>query len=386
MDTSDNDTAVTPGLGTNIGDLPNEVILEIIGHRNLSARGLVSLACTSKLYHEIVIKPAYRRHVETKFGLAIYWAIQNEQHGTLKRLVDCGVDVNMHDNQGRLLNTYDLFAVHDIWQTKASIDWRFDAYVAPLAWAASLGRDSMVEYLLDRGAHIEQDSSGLCDCHCELLRCQRLLPDRPVFYEDPPETDEDNPFSDYVDSIPDSDSDWTPLHYAICNRHDSTARLLLERGASAHRVGCGVTALHVAARWGVEDTIHYLIDEKLVDIDAQNGAGVTALHLAYVAGRYDLVDVFLECDADINLAYSERSGPWTIFAMACADESFDRALQYLGKGADPHFVLRGDYEDPWTVMRFIYGYRGGQCAYPLGHIDARMALEREIIAGGRVES
>lgn len=246
----------------------------------------------------------------------------------------------------------------------------------------------MVEYLLDHGADIEEKSDKLCSCCDELLRCPHMLPDPPEFYERHPD-DDDSIIGDgscYVDPR-DFVSEWKPLRYAICNEHDSTAQLLIERGANANIVGAyRVSALHIATRWELDDTIDSLLDINCVDINAQNShyhGGVTAVHMAYVAGRYDLVDKYLDRGADINLAFSDQSGPWTIFVMACAAGDYDCALQYLKRGADPHFVLEGEDGDPWTVMRLIYWSDRDAYCYPMMHADERIELEQEIIARGK---
>lgn len=288
----------------------------------------------------------------------------------------------MLDEDGLLWDTHLLFDIHDYYcKIQNNMEPSLGAHFSPLACAASHGQDSMVEYLLDHGANIELESAKLCSCCSELLRCETFLPNHPEFYErDPDDEDERLPMSfAYVDPD-DSVSWWTPLHYAICNQHTSTAELLLKRGANSRDVGEHVTALHVATRWELEETIDYLLDNDLVDINAQNRNGVAALHMAYVADRDDLVDDYLDRGADINLAYFDQSGPWTIFAMACADMLFERALQYLRIGADPHFVVDEDDDDSWTVMRFIWACRDS-CDYPIEEIQARVTLEQEIIAG-----
>lgn len=288
-------------------------------------------------------------------------------------------------NFGSPYNVGQLFGVHVLGKTKAFTEPYFGARFSPLAWAAVHGHDSMVDYLLDHGADTEQRSEKLCSCcDSKLLRCPEMLPDLPEFYSRHPDDDDsildnDIGYMDPLDYIP----EWTPLHYALCNGHESTARLLLERGADANKVGpChGVTALHIATRWELDDTIDYLLENDRVDINAENSQGATALHMAQVAGRDDLVDDYLDRGADINLEYSGRSGPWTIFSMACAAGHYERALEYLERGADPHFVLEGEDDDPWTVMRLIYWSEA--CEYPMPCAGARMELEREIIARGK---
>lgn len=284
-----------------------------------------------------------------------------------------------------------LFRVHDLQRTKAFIEPYFEARISPLTWAAIHGHDSIVGYLLDHGADIEQKSAKLCHCcDSKLLRCPEMLPDPLEFYSRHP-NDDDSIVDNDVCSVDSEDFilEWKPLHYALCNEHESTARLLIERGADANKVGAyyGVTALHIATRWELDDTIDYLLDNDCVDINAQDPQGVTALHMAQVAGRDDLVDEYLERGADINLEYSDRSGPWTVFSMACAAGNYERALEFLKRGADAHFVLEGeDEEDPWTVMRLIYGHTGDAYEYPMSFAEERMELEREIIARGKGSS
>lgn len=254
-----------------------------------------------------------------------------------------------------------------------------EAQVSPLAWAASLGRDSMVEYLLDHEADIEQKSRGLCNCSNELLHCPS-----------------DSLTAPEITGSGSADGNdwvyWTPLHYAICNRKASTAQLLLERGANARNVldpdnhYDRVTALHVAVRSESHGITNYLLDKDLVDINTQDAEGVTVLHMAHAACEYELVDELLDKGADITLAYDGETGPWTVFSMACAEGLFGQALEYLRRGADPHFVVESrDGEDKFTVMRLIYRY-AEESDLDSEELDQRMELEREIIAGGRPSS
>lgn len=311
----------------------------------------------------------------------VYWAIKKDQYATLQRLIDNGADVNMIDEYS---HDYTSVIIDIIADFGLEYDWRHEfhhyAFFTPLALAAYHGRNSMVELLLDNGARLQESSNFMCDCCRSLLNCPESLPDRPKFW-----SPEDKGWEEEKDG-----SWWKPLHYAICRRHVSTVKLLLERGASASNVGGGVSALHIATRWEVEEIIEYLLDNNLVDINLQARTGATALHIAYVGGRYDLVNDYLDRGADINLKCRDwlgyQSAPWTIFAMACADGDFDRALQYLRRGADPNFVFESDTRDAWTVMRFIYKSQSNECADPLLKDDPRIELEKEIIAGGRKQT
>ncbi|KAK7709786.1 hypothetical protein SLS64_006027 [Diaporthe eres] len=366
--------------------LPDELLLDIIEQSCLSVRDLISLARTSRHNYNVAISPAYEAHVRNELGLAIYWAIEEGQYGTLERLIESGVDVDMLDDDGKPVQIENTLVDNHLDYYWRNVVVSYGSRYSPLALAAYHGQDSMVELLLDNGADIELDSAHLCDCCNLLVRCAASLPDRPGFWED---SDREYGAGHLAWEEAVHDSWWTPLHYAICHKNVSTAKLLLDRGASGDYVGYGrASALHVATRWGVQEVIDYLLEKNLVEIDRQSTDGVTALHLAYIGGNYDLVDKFLdEYGADINLTYTDESGPWSIFAMASADGEFDRALQYLRKGADPNFVIEGeDDQGAWTVMRFIYGSPNNECPSPLHGDDVRIQLEQEIIAGDREET
>lgn len=286
---------------------------------------------------------------------------------------------------GAPINFSRRFMMHNFQKTKAMVAPLGEAVgrFSPLAWAASNGRDSMVEYLLDNGADIEQKSWCLRPCrYGKILRCPEKLPEPLEFYSRDPSDDEESIVGMDVAYDPDGVDQWTPLHYALCNGKESAARLLIERGANTNALGeYGVTALHMATRWELDDTIQYLLDKGCVNINSKGYCGVTALHMAQVAGRDDLVDKYLDQGANINLEFDQLSGPWTIFMMACADGDYERALEYLRRGADPQIVLVHDYEEfPWTVMRLIYESGDSADDCPRTATYERMRLEKEIFA------
>lgn len=315
----------------------------------------------------------------------VYWAIQNGRYDTLKHLVDSGINVNMLSMEGEPFDIEEIRAEKRLTYSWLDLLINLDALCTPLALAAHNGQDSMVGLLLDSGADIELASAKLCECCNVLLRCSENLPEGPTISE---ESDyAKNPHLSWLRE--ECKPWWAPLHYAICEGHFSTMKLLLERGANARDISGnegGVTALHSAVRHGRRDMIEYLLDNHIVGINDQSDHGVTALHLAYACGRYDLADGFLDGrGANINLKYEDESGPWTIFSMACANGHFGRALEYLRRGADPNFVIQGVNHDDgaWTVMRFIYGSPFNVCPDALGKDDLRIVLEQEIIRSGR---
>lgn len=312
----------------------------------------------------------------------VYWAVQNEQYDTLERLIENGVDIDLAQDQSK---TDEKSYENPLWEpesfferfknTRAYMEVSAWSSFTPLAWAASLGLDNMVQCLLDHGANIEHPCSYLCYCQDQLLEGPLDFPSCPSFLE----IDEDEHCVFFPEWSP-----WTPLHYAICKGHESTTKLLIARGASVKHLALdsrGVTALHVATRWGKENIIDYLLENKLVNINASasRSRDITPLHIAYVAKIFSLVDKYLDLGADINIAFTG----WGIFAMACGEGRFDKALQYLQRGADPGFVLEESCpREPWTAMRFIYEDRETQSAYSM---HDRLALEQEIFkaSGGK---
>ncbi|POS72175.1 hypothetical protein DHEL01_v209432 [Diaporthe helianthi] len=369
-----------------LGRLPEEILLMIMKQRSLSVRDLISLAQTNHRNYRVGISPAYKAHIEQNYGLAIYWAIENGQQATLERLVENGVSVDIVDRNGipifsdRLLRNMgglELTKAH-----MAVVEFEWPTRVTPLAWAASEGQDSMVESLLDNGARLELPSEGLCKCSHGLLisHCSKPYPIPPYFHRATFDDDEEDRGGPYG---------WTALHYALCHQNASTAQLLLARGADATDLGGMVPALLVATQFGLNGTVEYLMANSLADINAKNPNGVTALHLAHLAGRYDLVARFLEWGADINARFTGEDGPWTVFSMACATGLFDRALQYLRRGADPRIVLKkhghGDW-DAYTAMRLIWGNEMNLKHFGWEELACAMELEQEIIARGNEDA
>lgn len=186
---------------------------------------------------------------------------------------------------------------------------------------------------------------------------------------------------------------WTPLHLALCRGHESTAILLLGRGANA-QVTCPCeegpwNALHTATRLNQRRIIDYLLDNSLVDINEGGFEGLTPLLIAFYEEHYSLVDMYIDRGADINAVWASTEGGWTIFAMACLRDDFHRASVLLQRGADPDVLLKDDeYGDEWTALGLIYGNLFGDYLRAMPHMSyagcvtdtrARRMLERQII-------
>lgn len=309
------------------------------------------------------------------------WAVEQKRFKTITRMLENGADIN----NDRMFRAYVAEEeTKNPFPYDVAFDWDPLSIFTPLALAAALGHNSMVAFLLDHGADIEKPGKGMCTC------CNG---DNTVHLFFPP--DQDSKYTDDSDYIMDdsSDSCWTPLHFAICRGHESTAMLLLERGAN-----CQMTcpsergpwnALHTATRLNHRKIIDYLLDNKLVDINEAGSQGLTPLFLAFYEKHYSLVDMYMERGADINAVFDSGDGRWTIFAMACMRDEFDRASDLLRRGVDPEvFLTDAEIGVHWTVHGLIYGNMYDACDGPDGYgllqtdtinSRARAILEEEII-------
>lgn len=125
----------------------------------------------------------------------------------------------------------------------------------------------------------------------------------------------------------------TPAHIATCNGRGSTARLLLARGADVKACRSlysreTTPILHTAARCNDATTIRFIIDQDIVDIDANNDHGETALHCAvlHTEDTSALLQL-LSLGADRN-----AEGHCTAFEYACKMGNFKTALILLNSG------------------------------------------------------
>lgn len=305
------------------------------------------------------------------------WAVGCKRFTTLRRFLENGADIN----NDRIFRTYvdqklpaDSKLGVNVWPKRrpwqATFKWHPYSIFTPLAFAASLGLDSMVAFLVDYGADIEKPGKGLCACcdgenHASLsfppYRHRGMFEDIEWLMDD------------------ESENCWTPLHVALCRGHESTAMILLSRGANPQvTCPCGQgpwNALHTATRLNQRSIIDYLLDNKLVNINEGGFERLTPLLIAFYEEHYSLVDMYIDRGADINAVWHTDDGDWTILAMACLRDEFDRASDLLRRGADPDFVLRDDeYGIEWTALGFIYGNLFGDYLRKIKHDHLRSVV------------
>ncbi|KAI0135904.1 ankyrin repeat-containing domain protein [Daldinia grandis] len=127
-----------------------------------------------------------------------------------------------------------------------------------------MGRDDIVDLLLQYKADIHVVSNGCCKClH---LHPNKALIDKTKYYVKP-----------Y----------WMPLHAAICHGYESTARLIISHGAStgvSPDDDCITALLHTACFSNNLPIIRCLLDGgHQTDINVQDYRGHTPMAYAYFA-------------------------------------------------------------------------------------------------------
>ncbi|KAJ0166441.1 hypothetical protein CTA2_7306 [Colletotrichum tanaceti] len=134
------------------------------------------------------------------------------------------------------LQHYKTIRMRETWEPDLVVPDDYDAgpipqeacWATPLAMAARNGHYHVVQWLLKQNVGLEDGGRFLCDCMP--LKCRHPF-DNSKCHPNYPGV-QVNPGHLKLCRFP----AWTPLHYAICNRHTSIARLLLASGASYHNV------------------------------------------------------------------------------------------------------------------------------------------------------
>ena len=121
------------------------------------------------------------------------------------------------------------------------------------------------------------------------------------------------------------------LSAAVGEGHESTLRLLIEKGANVNADnGNPRTALHLASANG-HKAIAELLIEKGADIHAKQFSYGTALHTAAETGQKAIVELLIEKGADVNV----QSGYYGSALLAAASRNYEDIMKLLiENGAD----------------------------------------------------
>lgn len=221
---------------------------------------LAALARTCRRVHAFANPALYTRNAKHHDGFAVFHAAARGHIRPLELLFRAGADIDVlnldadlrrwhfgepghHDSGRHLVTGSGLAGLRDAsWQDRrdyfvrrlppgsaaAAIAatgndvpavelFKTIRYATPLHYAARSGQDQAVAWLLDHGADIDGPARGFCAC--EVRRRRTLAPGAwPENWRVEPDT-------------PDVEVQWTPLHTALCCGRETTALLLVERGA-----------------------------------------------------------------------------------------------------------------------------------------------------------
>ncbi|EHA47605.1 hypothetical protein MGG_17730 [Pyricularia oryzae 70-15] len=239
-------------------DLPNDILLSIFDQ--LETQDKAALIAISSKYLGLLERPLYRYNVRHEDASAMMWAARRGRLDTLQKVYAAGAELNDRTS------SYDLD--RNLAKLSPSLN-RGDVEFTALHLAARAGHDRVVHWLLDNGARINAPALGLC-------RCDLLLEDLEV----------DATGHSHSEDVCFSKTPVTALHLSICFGRDSTAEILLRRGASAFpplhtdEDVPALTAFHIAAFKGRLETLQYLVKTRPILTYAGDGLGRNALQYA----------------------------------------------------------------------------------------------------------
>ena len=226
--------------------------------------------------------------------LRLVEAVKKQDSHTARILLEEGVDVNTPQGDGA---TALHWAAH--WDDVETAEWlvRAGAHVnttdehgiAPLWLASTNGSAVMVEMLLNAGAN---PNSPLPTGETPLMRAARTGNVDAVHTLLAGGAD--------VNAKAGNTHGQTALMWAVAERNDRVARVLIEHGADARaRSTAGFTPLLFAAREGDRGSTRILLAAG-ADVNEAAADGSTALLAATVRGHTELAEVLLERGADPN--------------------------------------------------------------------------------------
>ncbi len=178
--------------------------------------------------------------LENKWESLMKAIVENHSFNSIKLLIEQGVNINANDDDG---NTAILFA-------------------------AEKGRIDVVNYLIEQGAYINYENTGITACHL-----------------------------------------------AANKGHLEVVKLLIEKGALVNaETHEGMNALQFAAMEGHTEVINYLINHG-ANVNASDTEGNTPLSLAVEAGHFEMVKLLIRAKGDVNAADITGNTPLINLAM-----------------------------------------------------------------------
>ncbi|KAF5492774.1 Serine/threonine-protein phosphatase 6 regulatory ankyrin repeat subunit B [Colletotrichum fructicola] len=298
--------------------LPVETWLQIAHFSK--QRDLAALVRTNRRLHSLVNRELYRTAMQENLYPITLGAVKAGNLDTLKVAAAYGADLDMpfpYPLCDQVLGIWDRAHHIDRGPGMAKKDTKHQwAWAAPLHVAVMEGRNEVVEWLIEQGVDLENPGRHICGCLPVIHRpIPRLEEDDPKLYQFPA---------------------WTPLHYAICHKQMSVARLLLAAGACSTELVVSpasaislswanyalnrrderrtrllelsldddgfyvhtISALHIAAYVGNHALLSDLIDNHGLNVDVEDGSGSTPLHYAITASDASTANYLISLGAD----------------------------------------------------------------------------------------
>jgi len=247
-------------------------------------------------------------------------ATQTVSIATLNNWLAHGADVNVELNDAVMANdrTRVAYLLDHKHASVTALDLQGQT---PLHHAVTQGTPEMVEYLITRGANVnERDHDGwtpiMTAAWVDDAADIKLL----VAHGADPNTA--------------SPQNLTPLGIAVLYGKDEAALALIESGADLSRpIGeAGYTPLMLAVANHSERVVEALI-QKGADVNAHNSGGVTPLMIAATSGRADMVALLLRSGANVS-AQTERGDTALSIARTQGDPAVVKLLSDAQSGAN----------------------------------------------------
>ncbi|KAM9761522.1 serine/threonine-protein kinase TNNI3K [Menidia menidia] len=174
----------------------------------------------------------------------------------------------------------------------------------------------------------------------------------------------------------------TPLHLACYNGKAAAVREMIQLCGPESLCKENIfseTALHSACTYGKDlEMVKFLLSQNPTSINYQGRDGHTALHSACFHGHMRLVQLLLDCGADMNLAASDPS--------RCSGERDEQTclMWAYEKGHDAIVTLLKHYKRPDDSPCNEYSQPGGDGSYvsvpsPLGKIKSMTKEKAEVL-------
>lgn len=133
-----------------------------------------------------------------------------------------------------------------------------------------------------------------------------------------------------------NDVNFTPLHSAASNGHQTVVELLLKKGATVDaKDEGGLTSLHYASHNGHFEYVELLIQYR-ANVNATDYNGISALQRPYATGNLKVLSLLINCGAEVN--HKDNEGVTPLLSAILYKEQKKVVEQLLMVGADRTMV------------------------------------------------